>query len=880
MRRTLEVVLIGDAKSVERAFGKARNATDDYTKKVDEGKGIITRASAIGAAAIGGLAVASVNAAGDFEKSLNIFQATTGATGDEMDRVSELAKKLGNDVKLPGTSAKDAADAMTELAKGGLSVRESMDAARGVLQLSAAAEIDNAQAATIAARALNTFGLAGKEATRVSDILAATANASTAEITDVAAGFQMAGASAAQLGIPIEDLSTAIGIMANKGIAGSDAGTSLKTMFTRLVPQTDKAAEAMKKLGVDVFDADGEFIGIRGAIEQYRSALGKLNPEQRQAAINTIFGSDAQRAANIVLMGGTKQFDKMKESVTKTGAAQAMAEAKTKGFKGSLEAFVSTVETLAIEFGEVLLPAATSVMRFLAGAFGKFGEHKTLVLALTAAIGALATVVLTVSAAIKVHTAVTAAWAAITATSTAVAGGFTTAWWALNFAVAANPIGAVIVAITAFVAALVLAWKHSETFREIVTDAWRTIKSVTEAVWGAVSGFLVGLWEGLKQFVTGYFNGYKNVILTAWRTVRDVGKAIWDGISGFLSGVWNAIKATANVAWDGIRFVIVNPVRGAVNVIRDVVGGVIGFLAGAWETIKGAANAAWDAFKRFIVNPVKDAVEAVKNALGGDGLLGWLRDRFEDFKNVAEKIAKPFIDVFGKVKDLLGKIIDFLGDIIKAAKDAAGFIGKIKPPDITPWDGLSPFGGKGGGNVGPGRGGTLPSHVSGFNDDAARFGLQVTSGYRPGDDGYHGLDRARDYSNGTGPTPGMLAFARYMATNFGLQLKELIHTPLGFGIKNGGRVPLSFWGSAVNAQHNNHVHVALAQGGIARQPVRARVGEFGPEDVYLPQGARVVPNHETRRSEGVVVNIGEYHAHGRRDAEIVANKLAHRVAFA
>lgn len=138
---------------------------------------------------------------------------------------------------------------------------------------------------------------------------------------------------------------------------------------------------------------------------------------------------------------------------------------------------------------------------------------------------------------------------------------------------------------------------------------------------------------------------------------------------------------------------------------------------------------------------------------------------------------------------------------------------------------------------GPGISGPLGTGKVGavdqFNAIAQKFGLQLTSDYRPGDSGYHGKNRARDYSNdGVGKgTPQQLAFAKYLVENYGSSLTQLIYTPLGFGIANGKRVGLDYWGSSVNANHYHHVHVALAKGGLVRGFTRAILGEKGPEFV-------------------------------------------------
>ena len=126
------------------------------------------------------------------------------------------------------------------------------------------------------------------------------------------------------------------------------------------------------------------------------------------------------------------------------------------------------------------------------------------------------------------------------------------------------------------------------------------------------------------------------------------------------------------------------------------------------------------------------------------------------------------------------------------------------------------------------------SSVDQFNTIAKKYGLTLTSDYRPGDSGYHGKNRARDYSNdavGRG-TPEQLAFAKYLVQNYGSSLTQLIYTPLGFGIANGKRVGLDYWGASTNAIHYHHVHVALAKGGRIKKPTYAIIGEKGPEFVF------------------------------------------------
>ncbi len=403
-------------------------ALDMRLKDVAAGAGMFGGAISAGITAPLALAAKqAVETAADYEASLNIFQAVSGATADQMAEVGKLAKELGADLTLPATSAGDAAKAMTELAKGGLSVDEALAAAKGTLQLSAAGALSNAEAAEIAANALNTFGISGEHATQVADLLAATANASSVEVKDVADAYKMAGAVFSAFQGPVvgaeqamADLTTAIGLMGNAGIKGSDAGTSLKQMLLQLTGPSDKAKDAMRALaiaaagtsvnmqdlteaidgtkqgrgealqrlaqqaaaaGVDLhnlgdiaYDAAGNMRPLKDIVEITAKATAGMTDEARNMALTEVFGADATRAI-IVLMksmseeaqASGKGWDAMAEAVSKGGAAADLAGARMKGLSGAFEGLKSQWETLLLTVAEPFLPVLTDIVEKISG---------------------------------------------------------------------------------------------------------------------------------------------------------------------------------------------------------------------------------------------------------------------------------------------------------------------------------------------------------------------------------------------------------------------------------------------------------------------------------------------------------------------------------
>lgn len=314
----------------------------------------------LGLAIVAGTAVAAVGLKSvitlgvEYQNQLNTLQSVTQATGVQMAQVGTLAKQLGADLSLPATSAADAAAAMTELAKGGLSVEEAMTAAKGTLQLAAAAQIEAAQAAEIQSDALNQFGLEASEAGHVADLLANTANAASGEITDMANALKFVGPVAKSVGENIDNVSTAIGVLAVNGIRGEQAGTSLRGMIASLSAPSGPASKALETLGVKAFDATGKFVGLRAITGQLAEAKGRLSEAAFAEAAAIAFGNEGLTTATALAASGVGAFDDMASAVTRAGGAADVAAAKAKGLGGAWQGLKSQLETAGIEIFEAI----------------------------------------------------------------------------------------------------------------------------------------------------------------------------------------------------------------------------------------------------------------------------------------------------------------------------------------------------------------------------------------------------------------------------------------------------------------------------------------------------------------------------------------------
>jgi TP901 family phage tail tape measure protein len=302
---------------------------------------------------------------------MNVLGYVTEATGATMQEMSDLALQLGADTVF---SANEAAAGMVELAKAGMDTEEVMDSISGVMDLAAAGAMGVEEAAGLTAATLNTFGLEASKSAEVADILAAAANASSADVRDLAFGVQNAGSVFAASGQSIDSLATMMALMANNGLNASDAATSLKTMTMRLTAPTGKAANVMEDLGLAIYDTDGNMRDFHDIIQDLEGATKGLSDEQRNAAFSVIFGADAIRAANILVAEGVTGYEEMNAKVLEQGAAAQMAAAQNSGLAGAMEQISGSFETLATKLALPFMDDIAAGIDQVTELVNKFGE--------------------------------------------------------------------------------------------------------------------------------------------------------------------------------------------------------------------------------------------------------------------------------------------------------------------------------------------------------------------------------------------------------------------------------------------------------------------------------------------------------------------------
>lgn len=308
--------------------------------------GLAGRVGLIAAAGFG----TAVAAAANFDQALSNVAATGDDARANMEQLRQVALKAGADTAF---SATEAAAGIENLAKAGVAAADIISGGlAGSLDLAAAGELDVATAGEIAATTMNQFGLAGEDVTHIADVLAATAGKAQGSVLDMAGALKFVGPVAAQMGISLEETAGSIGYLASQGILGEQAGTSLRGILSSLTSPSAKAAETMARLGISLYDTQGQFIGLTGVADQLQAALGGMSNAQRDATLGVLFGNEQITAARILYAGGAKAIDEWTAAVNDQGYAADAAATRLDNLKGDVEQLKGSLETLFITAGD------------------------------------------------------------------------------------------------------------------------------------------------------------------------------------------------------------------------------------------------------------------------------------------------------------------------------------------------------------------------------------------------------------------------------------------------------------------------------------------------------------------------------------------------
>jgi TP901 family phage tail tape measure protein len=697
-----------DSSGAEKASDEAARSVGKFSKDTEGAVNKVANTSGVAGAAIAAGIGAAVNAAANFEQRMSAVEAVSGASAGEMKQLSDLALQLGKDTSF---SATEAASAIEELVKAGVSVPDVMNgAAQATVALAAAGEVSLPEAAELAANAMNSFGLSASEMPKVADLIAGAANASAISVGEFRQSLQQVGAVAHLAGASFEDTATAIALMGNAGIKGSDAGTSLKTMLSNLQPGTKKQTKLFKELGLITADGANQFYDAQGNLKSLaevsgtlQNALKGMTAQQKQATLEALFGSDAIRAAAILTEQGAAGFNKMADSMKKVTAAE-VAATRMDNLKGQVEALKGSLETAAIVMGQVFIPMVRKVVEGVTKLLNAFlnlpaGVQKVIVILAAVVAGML----LTVAAIVKITQAVRTTIATFKILTTAVkAFGL-----ASKLAFLTNPVFLIIAAIALLVVGIVLLWKKSETFRNIVTGVWNAVKAVVSAVvnwitgtavpalvraWHAivdvlkaVGGFFKSIWDGMVDVVTAVVSFIAKIIITYVKIWLKVITTVLQSIFAIWAKIWGLFGPLIKAVWN----LILQIIRTVAKLVMLAVATQVNAILKIWTTIWGAVSkftvTVWTAIKNFIIaavraiwGPVSSALNTIKNGVVTvfNAVVTFVRTVWGAIRDAIVGVARG---IWGAISGPVGAVRDGIVRAFRAARDGvANAIGSLR----------------------------------------------------------------------------------------------------------------------------------------------------------------------------------------------------------
>ncbi|MBT2574871.1 phage tail tape measure protein [Bacillus sp. ISL-51] len=478
----------------------ARTLSDFGSRMTNMGTTVAAGFGVVSAGVIGGLTGMAKSSA-DFDTAMRKAGAIAGASESQFKDMKDAALELG---ATTSKSASEVAGAMTELAAKGMDANQVIEAMPGIIKAAEASGEDLALTSDTVTSALNAFQMEAGDASKVADILTVTANKSAAGMNDMSYALKYAAGPAHQLGISLEELSAAAGIMVDAGADGSQAGTTLRASLLRLVDPPKAAATMLERLGVTTTDSKGKFKSLQEIVGDLKKSMEGMTKAEKGAALARIFGTESVSGMMAVIAAGPDKLGKFTKELERSGGAAEKAGKKMKaGIGGALENLSGAFETMFIKIGDELAPFIQSTADRITDLINWFNElsagAKRFVAVSLAVVGGLAGIIALTGAAVAIIGSLISATGTIVTAFSALATsmGMTSGALMLLLGGYALIAGAVIAA----VAAIVILIKHSEAIRNKFAALADTIGSKLAP---AIST-LKTLFSGLATILTGDF---------------------------------------------------------------------------------------------------------------------------------------------------------------------------------------------------------------------------------------------------------------------------------------------------------------------------------------------------------------------------------------
>lgn len=619
-----------------------------------------------------------------FESAMSKVKAISGATGKDFEKLNEKAKQMGATTKF---SATESAQAFTYMAMAGWKTEDMLQGIDGVMSLAAADGLDLATTSDIVTDALTAFGLSAKDSGHFADVLAKASSSANTNVSMLGESFKYVAPVAGSLGYSAEDTAIALGLMANSGIKASQAGTALRAALTRMVKPAKQAATYMNFYGLSLTKSDGSMKSLSEVMIMLRSKMKGLSEAEQAQAAAAIFGQEAMSGMLAIINTSDKDFENLTKSIYESdGAAKQMADTMLDNLSGQITILKSSLEGLALQFGDILLPYFKSFVKWIQNLTQKLqeltpeqkkqiakwaafaaalGPALLIVGKLTSGVGSLLITVKKIPGALK------AVSGNIKSIAAAVGG-------------ISAPLLAVIAAVAILSAAFATLWKTNDKFREKLTGIWNQIKEtankfcddITKKInslgfdFKSIIDVIASIWEGFCNLLAPLFTNNFQIVADLFKSILDLVLSVLDVFIGIFTGnwsqVWEGIKGIFLSVWD----VVVSLFKNGLNMLKEMADVFLGWFGTSWDELWGSVKTFFSETWEKITTFFSETWEKIKNVVTvGIMFIGSILDAaFKiitlPFRFIWENCKDTIIEVWDAIKEKVTSAVNFVRDKI------------------------------------------------------------------------------------------------------------------------------------------------------------------------------------------------------------------------
>lgn len=739
-----EIIAVeNELKNLEKAAIQSSNAMAKISEVGGKLQDVGGKIEAVGnkmmpvSAAAAGLTAGIIKTTADFDASMSKVAAVSGAAGEDFDKLREKAREMGATTKF---TASDAADAMNYMAMAGWKTEQMLDGVSGIMNLAAASGEELATTSDIVTDALTAFGMSAEESSRFADILAAASSNANTNVSMMGESFKYVAPVAGSLGYSAEDVSIALGLMANSGIKASMAGTSLRNMFQRMAKPTKESAMAMDRLGLSLYDDEGKMYSFREIMNQLRGSMSNINVsiEDYEAALDNLdaqleagnikqkaydkaleelnletFGAEgAEKARAAAMLGGARAmsgllaianateedynkltaavdnssqaFAKTKDGIVPLNEAMASGAEILETYEGSAAAMAATMqdnasgqmEILKSQLQELAISLGDTLMPTIRGIISHLQAFMDKLNGMDEGTKNMIMNALLIAAALGPVLIVVGKLTSATGAVMSAIPKIAAALGGLS-----APILAIVAVIGVLVAAFMHLWNTNEEFRNKVLGTWDAIKAKFDA-------FGQGIVDRLNAM--GFdFENFSDVVKTIWNTLCDflapVFTSTFDAIAAVLGGALDVLTGLFDVFaglftgnWEQVW-------NGCAEIFEGIWDAIVGVFKSQVNGIIGFANTAINGLNKIGFGDHKINIPNIPELMAQGGVLtsgsAIVGEAGPEFVQVSDgrAMVQPLGNNGGDIAGLLETYLPYLAERTALYMDSGALVGSIAP---------------------------------------------------------------------------------------------------------------------------------------------------------------------------------------------------------